>query len=678
MSGWAVADDAALLARAETDSTADLAAFFSRSEGSVKARLAVLQDPKHKAAKRLRDFERGSAIDDKGEEEQEAVKVTPPERSPSPKKARPLSKMAAPRLKASDESSLTVSFDVVEGCLGYLVRFRRIDENEWQPIARDDPKKLVKGTVMKKKNLERGVGHVFAVKPGGDLEADWGWSPSSATFTPAAPVPAPAPAPAPAPVPDCVTVMCREPQTTAGSEGQVLKSQLLPSQLAAASIAIDGGKNIFLTGPAGTGKSFVLRWIIQELKKKHNRSDSVAVTGSTGMAALQVGGQTLHSFAGVGLGNKDAETLLEDLSNAAKFRWNSVSSLVIDEISMIDSALLDKLEFIARKVREPSKGTKPWGGVQLIFVGDFFQLPPVRAGTHGYAFQSAAWSSAEVVIVELTEVVRQTDKVFTSLLNELRVGRCSQATLATLGNCHESIKPLPTDGIIPTKIFTTNDSVDRENNSMLAKLPGEEVIYSADDEWRPSRPQWENQQKSLLEMCERQLTETLRLKPGAQVYYTKNNPSFNLVNGSRGVVLGFSKVGSSLSRAGVDDDSEPEPEYGDENASGDGLPVVRFDNGRSLIIPRAVSFVGNKESGLSRSQIPLKLCWALTVHKSQGVTLTRASVSVANAFAEGQAYVALSRVVSLEGLWLVGREFGAHAVRANKSVVEFYNKAMST
>ena len=430
----------------------------------------------------------------------------------------------------------------------------------------------------------------------------------------------------------------------AGAEAGVDAHLLLPSQRHALS-AVERGESIFITGPAGTGKSYVVKVITERLRLRFPHAGGIVITASTGIAAQHIGGVTLHSFAGIGLGRNNKEGLFEKLSAAARERWTRVGALVIDEVSMIDSALLDKIEYIARNCRG---GHTPWGGVQLIFVGDFYQLPPVGLGKFGqkFAFQSTSWISARVRTVELTEIVRQqTDPAFAALLNEVRVGHCSSATLATLRSCHESNKPRPTDGIEPTRLYCKNDAVDEENIERLRQLPGAEYALAAIDEWKVFASDV-SQENKILESLENKASATLRLKVGAQVMLLRNMPEQGLVNGSRGVVEGFAATTAS--------------------------PIVRFDSGRTLSFSHCEFFGGNRDGCLVRRQYPLKLAWAVTVHKAQGTTLTRASISVDDAFAEGQVYVALSRVSSLHGLYLTGPMIQPAAVKANRDVALFY------
>jgi ATP-dependent DNA helicase PIF1 len=392
----------------------------------------------------------------------------------------------------------------------------------------------------------------------------------------------------------------------------------------------------------------MLKRIIAELRLRHPET-AVAVTASTGIAATHIDGQTLHSFAGVGLAKEAPEALAQMVTKnkAATKRWRDLRTLVIDEVSMLNGDFLTKLEAVARATRMDQRA---FGGVQLLFVGDFLQLPPVMQ-TGGFAFESPAWAAAGVETCVLTEVVRQAgDARFTALLNEIRVGRLSHASEAILATCVVGAagagKPRPTDGIKPTKLFCKNQNVDAINLVELGRLEGESRVFEAVDEFvrRPSS----SGEAKVLEEIEKKAPLRLELKVGAQVTLTKNMPAVRLVNGSRGIVTAL--AGGSGATAG---------------------PVVRFDNGVEMPVAVEKVYYGGPEGSVNRKQLPLKLAWALTIHKSQGMTLSRAEVEMQGAFENGHTYVALSRVVSLEGLWLTS-PVTQRNVMANRKILDFY------
>jgi ATP-dependent DNA helicase PIF1 len=454
-----------------------------------------------------------------------------------------------------------------------------------------------------------------------------------------------------------------------------LNAPLNAGQAAVLKRALEG-RSIFITGAAGTGKSFLLKRIIAELRARYPET-AVAVTASTGIAATHIDGQTLHSFAGVGLAKEPPDVLAQMVgkNKAATKRWRDLRTLIIDEVSMLNGDFLTKLEAVSRATRMDQRA---FGGVQLLVVGDFLQLPPVMM-TGGFAFESPAWAAAGVETFVLTEVVRQAgDARFTALLNEIRVGRLSPASAAILATCvvgaAGSGKPRPTDGIKPTQLFCINKDVEKINADELRKLGGESRVFEAVDEF-VRRPSPSGEAKVLLEV-EKKAPLRLELKVGAQVTMTKNMPAVRLVNGSRGIVTAL--AGGSGATAG---------------------PVVRFDNGVEMPVqvfashqlntlsPSSLTLVptlpdvycsgvekvyyGGPEGSVNRKQLPLKLAWALTIHKSQGMTLSRAEVDMTGSFENGHSYVALSRVVSLDGLWLTS-PVTQRNVMANRKILDFY------
>ncbi|KAI7810179.1 ATP-dependent DNA helicase PIF1 [Triplophysa rosa] len=397
--------------------------------------------------------------------------------------------------------------------------------------------------------------------------------------------------------------------------------------------AVLSGKNVFFTGSAGTGKSFLLKRIVGSLPPK-----STFATASTGVAACHIGGTTLHNFAGIGSGSAPLEQCLELAQRPGVLQhWTTCKHLIIDEISMVEAEFFDKLEAIARSIR---RSTEPFGGIQLIVCGDFLQLPPVTKGKDkpNFCFQSRSWRKCIRMNMELTEVRRQTDKTFISLLQAVRVGRVTEEVTARLlksaNHCIER------DGILATRLCTHKDDVELTNESKLKQLPGPMRVFEAVD----SDPM-------LVQTIDSQspVSRSLQLKVGAQVMLTKNlDVQRGLVNGARGVVIDF-------------------------QSGNHGLPRVKFLCGVAEVMKRERWML--KASGghyLSRQQLPLKLAWAISIHKSQGMTLDCVEISLARVFESGQAYVALSRARSLEGLRVM--DFDPRVVQANQDVLLFYKK----
>ena len=407
---------------------------------------------------------------------------------------------------------------------------------------------------------------------------------------------------------------------------------------------IVGGENCFLTGAAGTGKSFLLRRIIEELTEVHG-AEGVAVTASTGIAAIHVGGQTIHRWAGVGEGKEELDRLVRRVlaDEAATHRWRQAKVLCLDEVSMIDADLLSKLDSMAKAVRCLGQ---PFGGLQLLFCGDFFQLPPISVSHGGgFAFECQAWLESRIATIVLTTVVRQRgDACFTRILGNLRRGMCTAEDSAALRLCEGRwADGPPADGIEPTRIYCVNRDVDRENSEELLRLPGTATPFRAIDSGGTAGGVDEKQ-------LDAKAPPKLILKTGAQVMMTRNQPDLDLANGSRGVVEGFERP---------------------RNGRGELAPLVRFDDGRLLLVERQPF----RHGAVTRMQLPLKLAWALTVHKSQGMTVSRAVVQLADAFAYGQAYVALSRATSLAGLGIKGGRVTQRVVMAHPKVLTFYEQA---
>uniref|UniRef100_A0A673FQ20 ATP-dependent DNA helicase n=1 Tax=Sinocyclocheilus rhinocerous TaxID=307959 RepID=A0A673FQ20_9TELE len=357
-------------------------------------------------------------------------------------------------------------------------------------------------------------------------------------------------------------------------------AQKLSKEQTAVLNAVLSGKNVFFTGSAGTGKSFLLKRIIGSLPPK-----STYATASTGVAACHIGGTTLHSFAGIGSGSAPLEQSIELAQRPGVMQhWTSCKHLVIDEISMVEAEFFDKLEAIARSIR---RSTEPFGGIQLIVCGDFLQLPPVTKGKDiqkaYFCFQSRSWRKCIHMNMELTEVRRQTDKAFISLLQAVRVGRVpEEVTAQLLRSAYHSIER---DGILATRLCTHKDDVELTNENKLKELPGVMRVFEAVD----SDPM-------LFQTIDAQspVSRLLQLKVGAQVMLTKNlDVQRGLVNGARGVVVDF-------------------------QPGNQGLPRVRFLCGAVEVIKRERWMF--KASGglyLSRQQRPLKLAWAISIHKSQ-------------------------------------------------------------
>jgi len=382
------------------------------------------------------------------------------------------------------------------------------------------------------------------------------------------------------------------------------------------SLAFDimlSGESVFLTGPAGTGKTFLLNKFIKKAKKIGKK---VSVTATTGIAATHLNGNTIHSWSGIGINNHLDSGFIDRLSKSRKEIIQKTDILIIDEISMLHDYRLDMVDEVCKKVR---KNNLPFGGLQVVFSGDFFQLPPINRENNEksfFAIFSKSWQELNPVICYLTEQFRQDDEDLNRVLNYIRDGNESEdivsMLLARIGKEPE---------IVVTELHTTNFDVDSINNNMLDKIDSEETQYS----WSTtgSKNYLDNLSKSIL------APEILRLKTGALVMAVKNSTDKKFVNGSLGVVVGF--------------------------MPGNNYPIIKFNNGNELaVFPESWELRDGDKKLASVTQVPLRLAWAITIHKAQGMTLDGAVIDLRKAFVEGMGYVALSRLKNLDSLFLKG------------------------
>ncbi len=373
------------------------------------------------------------------------------------------------------------------------------------------------------------------------------------------------------------------------------------------------GANVFLTGEPGSGKTYTINRYVAWLRE---RGIEPAITASTGIAATHVGGMTIHAWSGVGikkeLSDWDLEALLEREPLVRQVRSTAV--LIIDEVSMLDAHLLTLVDRAVQTLR----GSKhPFGGLQVIFVGDFFQLPPVSKGEPArFAFESPAWEDANPLYCYLSEQHRQEDGVFLELLGALRAGALTEAHK----NALRARAEFPQDDELSTRLYPHNADVDRLNDDALSRIDASQKVYEMRSEGG----------KALVEGLKRGCLspERLIIKDGAAVMFTRNNFEKGFVNGTLGTIAGFSEAGFPLvlTREGATIEAAPEEWRIDDHA-------------------RTLAKI---------VQVPLRLAWAITVHKSQGMSLDSAVMDLSQAFEYGQGYVALSRVRSLSGLYLSG------------------------
>jgi len=385
-----------------------------------------------------------------------------------------------------------------------------------------------------------------------------------------------------------------------------------------------------------------------------------SLTAMTGCAALLLHpkAKTLHSWSGVGLGTDAVPLLVGKIkkSRRATLRWLKTDTLVIDEVSMMTPDLFEKLEEIARTIR---RDQRPFGGLQIIMVGDFYQLPPISKGDQtDFVFESPLWKKLGLITHDLTQIVRQKDEAFQIILNQARCGQLTKESLKILKRrMNLDYKSME---IQPSMLFTRRAEVDTINMNHLRKLTGDRKTYKATTIFNPltQTQGLTNDSPEVIQVIQgldkiAAYSTELTLAVGAQVMLLTNmNPGAGLVNGSRGVVIGFDR-----------------PTKDDTAATDTLFPVVRFKSGIQII--QHHDWEVPDMPGIKRQQLPLKLAYAITIHKAQGATLDCALIDVGGrTFEYGQAYTALSRLKDMESLFI--HDISLDAFRAHPKVVEFY------
>lgn len=491
---------------------------------------------------------------------------------------------------------------------------------------------------------------------------------------------------------------------------------LSPEQQSVLRCVLEEKRNVFYTGSAGTGKSVVLRELVTRLKRVYQ--DKVGITASTGMAACNIQGQTLHKFLGIGLGHGNAGELAARIKKNYQTlrKWQALKVLVIDEISMIDGELFDKLNNVAQILRN---NTKKFGGIQVICTGDFFQLPPIsKQGTAKYCFQASSWKVVMEKTILLTKVFRQQgDNELIRMLNALRYGSLDDDLSRKFLELQRPVRY--DDGIEPTELFPTRAEVKSANTARLNQLKSPALVFKSKD--NVVSADLKKQLDNLI--CD----EVLVLKVGAQVMYLKNY-SDTLVNGSIGTIKVFltdriwkkilefygypdatdlqmmDELSLLSDRIGCTDDwTEQETRRFDripaarktifkklcmiaaEDVKGEKLPVVNFkvEGADELFLVSREEFTiehGKKftrpggeqvPEKLVREQLPLLLSWALSIHKAQGQTIDRLRIDLGKSFEKGQVYVALSRARNKDHLEI--KNFSPHKVKVADVVKQFYH-----
>ena len=495
--------------------------------------------------------------------------------------------------------------------------------------------------------------------------------------------------------------------------------ELSDEQIKVLDIILNKRKNIFFTGSAGTGKSFLLKLIIKKLQTRYGITN-IGVSAPTALAASNIGGKTIHRLFGIGLGKESKEILLERVKKKMDnyMVWRRMSVLIIDEISMLDSEMLEKLNFIAKKIK---RSEKAFGGIQIIICGDFLQLPPVNKNNFNsinlnYCFKSNAWKEIVDENIILTKVFRQQgDNELIDILNSLRIGKIDYKIENKLLKLSRSIEF--NDGIEPTELFPTRNEVEKSNLLKLNLLNGPEIEFIAKDISIDNSKIDEKDKKSLENLL---CSEILKLKIGAQVMMLKNDVHNDLVNGQLGIIETFltkpvlqsfnarfgtdyipykleilKKIGLMILKRKelINDEGIDNLDYLDNltveiimeimksfESKDELLPFVKFtlpndQRDIRILIERSdfipPEYINMYNAPLTRRQLPINLSWAMSIHKSQGQTLQRVKVDLRKIFEKGQLYVAISRCVSSKGLQVIN--FDRRKVFVDEEVISFYN-----
>lgn len=450
------------------------------------------------------------------------------------------------------------------------------------------------------------------------------------------------------------------------------------------------GKNVFLTGPAGTGKTYLLKYFIDWYRTKNMEDltdkakyQKIYITSTTGLSAILIDGITIHRYAGIGLGDKDVDFLYNKIIKVKKLRrrWQHTEVLIIDEISMMDPILFDKLEELARRIR---RNDEPFGGIQIILSGDFLQLPPVNSSL--FCFESNSWRFIDETFY-FNEILRQNNNILQNVLNKIRVGKVDEEVCTLLDSCIGK-NLIHDDNIIPTLLFSVKQMVLQYNGKELKKLidvekrqeeyiatyeitkkttikeaikkPSTKTLKlrdttkktikstskedndnSDDDKTELQKP--DEFYKDLIN-SQYQIEDKITLTIDTQVMLTVNLPDEELANGSKGIVIDFDEM-----------------DY----------PIVRFTNKKTLVIREHTFTLEEDKMVVIKKQLPLMLAWAITIHKAQGMTLEYIKTDIGSSIFEyGQAYVVLSRIKDISGLSLVKIDYSK--IKAHPKILHYY------
>lgn len=424
------------------------------------------------------------------------------------------------------------------------------------------------------------------------------------------------------------------------------------------------GSNIFITGPGGCGKSFLIGEIINIAEQMGRR---IHVTALTGCAAVLLGhnAKTLNSWSGIGIANKDVDTIIQGVvtNKRKRKKWLQCDVLIIDEVSMLSKRIFEILDALGKLIR---RNDKPFGGIQVIFSGDFYQLPPVGNsfdGSNQFCFESEKWKETfNDNQVSLKKVFRQTDEAYKKILNQVRKGKISKDSYDTLMNC---VDKKNISDIEPVRLYPKKYIVDEINEKYNNELSGKQVTYGVTLKHKKVHEDGtvdigtktiitnEKEKSQIMGGSSIKYNENLQLKVGSQVMCIINydmESEQKICNGSCGKVIGF-----TINKE----------------------PIVKFHNGRLVEMPITIQTIEYDDKEYEVEYMPLILSWAMTIHKSQGASLDIAEIDIgSDVFECGQTYVALSRVRSLEGLYL--RSFDVQKIKIKKVVKEFYEMIKNT
>ena len=447
-------------------------------------------------------------------------------------------------------------------------------------------------------------------------------------------------------------------------------------------------QNMFLTGPGGTGKTALIKKMVEHCKTTGLRVQVCALTGCASIL-LNCQAKTIHSWAGIGLANGYADLIVNKVAGHKRkaSNWKKIDVLIIDEVSMMSQKIFEILDGIGRKVRKAT-GHLPFGGLQIVFSGDFYQLPPVSRDDNyqddpetntsaAFCFESPQWNNTFSVIIQLTKIFRQTDQAYTKVLNQIRVGRLTKSAYELL--LPHIGKTLP-ETFKPTILLPRRRDVEMINAAEFIKLVGEEKIYKLSEADAPPAQQVVLQQaQAALQHAQEALlmpmSMSMHMPTMQHISPEQREMEYNLLVNSimadKEIIL---KKGTQVMCIANIDMESPEPIVnGSQGIVIDfvgGFPLVQFNNGAKRVVGYH-TWSSEMSPSIGVKQIPLIYAWAITIHKAQGVSLDMAQIDAgSNIFECGQTYVALSRIKSLDGLYLTA--FNPQKIKVNKKVQEFY------